>query len=400
MQQQELIGLLKKQMSDQLSPADRTALMAFITLQENKTAVTKALETMMMGHSGDKAFDDERFRPLLRQILDADHASLEEDLPFIPNNAVSRSFSGYRWFRYAAAVLLIFGIGAAVFMYTKPAPLDISKQQPAPVKQAPVAPGTNKAMLTLSNGQQVELTEGNGTVNDAGVNIKKINGALIYGSANSASIAVAYNTMTTPRGGQYQLTLPDGTKVWLNAASSLRYPTMFTGKERKVTVTGEAYFEVAKNAGMPFTVVSGNQEITVLGTHFNNNAYEDEASMKTTLLEGSVKVKHGASVVTIVPGQQSIIQEGVGDILVSETDIQQAVAWKNGFFSFSNADIKTIMRQLSRWYNVDVIYESNVPKVEFSGEIGRSLTLDELLGILKDTRIHYRIEGRKLVIMP
>ena len=397
MQQHELIGLLKKQMTDELSSVEGAALMAFVAREENKSAVTKAFETMMMRHSAAADFDEARFRPLLRQILEADQAGFEQELPSLSNYAKLRSFFAYRWFRYAAAALIIFGISTAVFMFAKPASRDISvREQQASIKQKSFAPGSNKAMLTLSNGQQVELTEGNGTVNDAGVSIKKINGALIYGSTN----IIAYNTMTTPKGGQYQLTLPDGTKVWLNAASSLRYPTLFTGKERKVTVTGEAYFEVAKDASMPFTVTSGNQEITVLGTHFNINAYDDEGPMKTTLLEGSVKVKHGASVVTILPGQQSIVEEGTGHIQVKETDIQQAVAWKNGFFSFSNADIKTIMRQLSRWYNVEVIYESNAPNVEFSGEIGRSLTLDELLGILKDTRIHYRIEGRKLVIMP
>jgi transmembrane sensor len=222
-------------------------------------------------------------------------------------------------------------------------------------------------------------------------------------SPSGGDLEGAFNTMSTPRGGQYQLTLSDGTKVWLNAASSLRYPATFTGKDRQVELNGEAYFEVAHNAAMPFKVnVAGKEEVEVLGTHFNINSYSDEPAVKTTLLEGSVKVTPAINttistqLATILkPGEQAQMQAGGKINRQTNVDIGKVMAWKNNIFNFNN---ENIMRQLSRWYNVDIRFEGTIPGIKFSGEIGRNLSLKQVLSILDETRIKYRIEGKTLVI--
>jgi ferric-dicitrate binding protein FerR (iron transport regulator) len=197
------------------------------------------------------------------------------------------------------------------------------------------------------------------------------------------------------------MTLPDGTMVWLNAFSSLHYPTRFTGATRTIEVTGEAYFEVAADAARPFIVKTGKEQVTVLGTHFNINAYEDEPAVRTTLLEGAVKVSNGVGEVALRPGQQAAVREHAAGISVASVNAEDAVAWKNGFFHFDNADIQTVMRQISRWYNVEVRYDGVAPTTEgdFKGEIGRDLTLAQVLKVLEQTRVHFRIEeDRRIVI--
>jgi ferric-dicitrate binding protein FerR (iron transport regulator) len=193
--------------------------------------------------------------------------------------------------------------------------------------------------------------------------------------------------MTSPRGGQYKLILPDGTKVWLNAASSITYPTIFAEDRRVVSITGEVYFEVTKNARKPFTVRTYSDEITVLGTSFNVNSYTDEAMVKTSLLEGSVRINKQV----LKPGEAYINGK------IMSTSLEQDLAWKNGFFSFNKADLPTVMRQLSRWYNVDVKYEGVIPKRAYSGEIERSLTLRQVLEVLSQTRIKYKIEQGNVI---
>jgi transmembrane sensor len=307
------------------------------------------------------------------------------------------------WFRYAAAVLLLLASGGA-YMYITHRP---SKEIAGTiVREKPdIAPGGNKAVLTLGNGQRIILDsarqgslaiEGNARVS------KTDSGKLAYQSMDHIpGTAVFYNTLSTPRGGQYQLTLPDGTHVWLNSASSITYPTAFTGGIRKVTITGEAYLEVARNVRQPFIAEVRNMAIQVLGTSFNINAYSDESAIKTTLLEGKVQVKQGGRAVTLLPGQQAQVQSGKDKInVLPGVDVGQAVAWKNGLFAFTNADVPAVMRQLARWYNVDVIYEGAIPKRSFNGEIGKSLTLSLVLDVLAHSRIHYTIEGNQLIIRP
>jgi len=315
-----------------------------------------------------------------------------------------------RWWAAAAVVIGLLAT-SAYYLFNKPAK---SQSPDGTTASVDVLPGKEGAMLTLSDGRQVLLDSlGNGLIAVQGTaEVKLQDGQLVYNkNGNAGEAAIAFNTMSTPRGRQFQLLLPDGTKVWLNAASSLTYPTAFTGHERKVEITGEAYFEVAKNARMPFKVkINDHTEVEVLGTHFNVNAYGDEEAIKTTLLEGKVKVIATQSGIPnpkfeiLHPGQQATISTKSNQstqIRVQTADVNEAVAWKNGAFSFTNADLPAVMRQLARWYNIEVEYKGDIPSGTFSGEIGRSLTLDQVLKGLTRTRINYRIEKEnKLLILP
>jgi hypothetical protein len=278
----------------------------------------------------------------------------------------------------------------------------------APVKND-IAPGKQGAILTLADGRTVVLDSlGNGVVaSQGGTKVVLNNGRLAYNTEGAATAEPAYNTMTTPKGRQFQVTLPDGTKVWLNAASSLRYPTAFTGKERTVDVTGEAYFEVApmlSGSGdrMPFIVkINDATQVQVLGTHFNINAYKDEATINTTLLEGSVRIVNGGEKAILRPGQQAQTGLSTRIKIVADANVEKVMAWKNGVFDFQDATLEEVMRQLQRWYDIDVVYEKGIPKLEFIGKMGRDLSLAEVLGGLQLSKVHFRLEeGRRLVVLP
>lgn len=306
------------------------------------------------------------------------------------------------WSRISVAASIILCIGLAFLIYKSHNRPYFNQQ----IAAAQIHPGRNKAILTLGDGSKIALNDArNGTLARQGnTKIDKLsNGKLIYhrNDKRGAETTLLYNTMTTPRGGQYQVTLPDGTQVWLNAESSITYPTFFDGKKRDVTITGEAYFEVAKNKKMPFYVHSGDQTVRVLGTHFNINSYGDEDGIKTTLLEGSVKVfltNQELPGTVIKPGEQAHLRNG--GFNVSTVDTDEVVAWKNGITSFNNADIKSVMRQLSRWYDVEVKYEPNLPERAFSGEISRTANLSEVFKILKMSNINFKVEGRTIIVSP
>jgi transmembrane sensor len=310
-----------------------------------------------------------------------------------------------RWAAAASVAALL--LTAAAYLFTN----NETPQQPT-IVQTPgqpqtindVLPGGDKARLVLANGKVIILDslQDGAISNDAGLAIRKEKGQVIYDASRvQTGNKIAHNTIITPRGGQYQVVLPDGSKVWLNAASSLRFPTAFIDKERKVEITGEAYFEVAKNKSKPFIVdVNGRSSVEVLGTHFNIMAYDDEKDIRTTLLEGKVKI--GTTV--LQPGQQAVI---ANDIKVHDNiNIDAVMAWKNGLFSFSSTDIQTIMRQISRWYNVDISYEGNIGARFFTGEISRNMNVSPVLKILETAGVHFRLEGGpkpgdiKLVVLP
>ena len=271
-------------------------------------------------------------------------------------------------------------------------------------------PAINRATITLANGQKVYLDSAeNGILATQGnINVKKLeDGQIVYNVESSlVNSELVYNTLTNPKGSKViDITLNDGTKVWLNAGSSLTYPVAFVGNERKVTMSGEAYFEVAtlrlrSGQKMPFKVkINESAEVEVLGTHFNINAYSDEASINTTLLEGSVRVTANKKNQLLKPGQQ--VQVNVNAIkLITDADVAQAVAWKEGLFSFRNADLATVVRQIARWYDVDVEYHGEIKPKKFGGEIQRDLNLSEVLEGLKETGIHFRVEGKKLIVLP
>jgi ferric-dicitrate binding protein FerR (iron transport regulator) len=338
----------------------------------------------------------------------------EQDLPAekkIPEKTIpSRSIIPI-WARWAAAAVLIL-LGGSIWFLTRNTPVQPPLVTNPAARENDALPGGNKAILTLAGGQQILLDsaqQGNLTVQGNAQVSKTNNGKLVYQSAGSSpNTAIVYNTLTIPRGGQYQLTLPDGTQVWLNAASSITYPTAFTGKERKVTITGEAYFEVAKNANKPFLVEENNLTIKVLGTRFDVSGYDNEPVRKTVLVEGSVSILYKGTSTYLEPGMQAQVNRRAATdnrtpaLTVAPANIEQTLAWKNGFFAFTNADLPTVMRQIARWYDVDVTYEGSIPKdaFEFNGKIGRTLTLDQVLKLLTKTRVHYTIEGRQLTIRP
>jgi ferric-dicitrate binding protein FerR (iron transport regulator) len=207
-----------------------------------------------------------------------------------------------------------------------------------------------------------------------------------------------YNTITTPRGGQYQVTLPDGTKVWLNAESSLRFPTAFTEKERAVELTGEAYFEVATNKNKPFLIKTGQSNTRVLGTSFNIMAYNDEGPVKTTLLEGAVKIAEGGRSALLQPGEQGIFNSG--SITTKTVNIRAVIAWKDGYYFFDRTPVQSVMRQIARWYNVDIVYKGAMPKDEIVGRIPRSAYVSDVLHIMELIGIHFKIEGRTIIVTP
>ena len=271
-----------------------------------------------------------------------------------------------------------------------------------------IAPGGNKAVLTLANGTRVILDDAkNGSITqNASVKVNKTgNGILVYHfnktvSGNDVLASSEMNTITTPRGGQYQIELEDGTRIWLNAASSIKFPQAFTGKTRQVELSGEAYFEVAKNKTKPFIVKANGTQIQVFGTHFNINAYTDNSSIATTLLEGSVSMTYAATTIMLKPGQQGVTNQNGLPLKANFVDTEEIMAWKNGLFIFHDQTIANIMKQVSRWYDVDIEYKDGVQNKEFGGTISKYKNITELLNNLQLTQtIHYKLEGRRVIIM-
>ncbi len=305
------------------------------------------------------------------------------------------------FFQAAAAVIIL--IAGVSILKLQPVS-NAKKTSTAKIvyKNDVAAPANNKAVLTLANGRTIDIdSTGNGEFAQQGnIHIvKQADGMIAYKGNNEEKIV--YNTLTVPKGSKpFKLKLADGTDVWLNVASSITYPTVFTGKERKVVVTGEAYFEVTHNAAMPFIVKQANKnlEVRVLGTHFNVNTYDDESSMNVTLLEGSVNVTGNQSNILLSPGQQARVNDK-GIKKINNANVEEVMAWKNGTFHFDGADIQIIMRQIEKWYNVDVVYKDNI-KYSFVANISRDVNVSQLLNILQLTDlVHFKIEGNKITVM-
>lgn len=307
-----------------------------------------------------------------------------------------------RWWRYAAAaaVAVLLGGGGYYMSIYKARPVAV--QTEAARFKNDVQPGGNKAILTLANGSKLVLdSAGSGQIaQQGGVGVQQLgSGQLAYRVPAAKPTAVLYNTLQTPRGGMYQLRLPDGSRVWLNAESSIKYPVFFTGKEREVELSGEAYFEVIKNVSKPFIVKTGNQTVEVLGTGFDINAYTDEAAVKTTVVEGSVRVS-GDSAVVLRAGEQARLVTGGGLSIDRHPDLDQVMAWKNGLFRFNDVSIGTIMRNAARWYDVDVVYKTD-NKLGFVATISRDVPISKLLKLLELTdRVHFQIDGKKITVLP
>lgn len=304
----------------------------------------------------------------------------------------------YRWMA-AAALTGLLGICAFLLNYHKPKP-----QAPLAAVNRVLTPGGNKATLTLDDGRRIVLDgAANGTIAKQGAIaiVKLDNGKIACQGTGDIGGAIYYNTLETPRGGEYQITLPDGTKVWLNSASSIKYPNAFAGKDRRVEITGEAYFDVEEDKSKPFIVSSRGMQTQVLGTEFDLMAYADEEAIKATLVKGSVSVMAEGQARRIRPGQQAIAVNSGHSIRVEQADISRTIAWKNGEFDFEGADIPTIMRQVARWYDVEVLYKGDISGIRLSGVVSRRERADQLLLALERTKeVEFKVEGKRITVMP
>ncbi|WP_212006047.1 FecR family protein [Chitinophaga sp. HK235] len=306
-----------------------------------------------------------------------------------PARVVPLSSWKKRLYIAAGIALLIAGAGYASW--------HVAQQQRQPATAAIIHAGGNKAILQLADGTTLELDS---TTQARPSHVLNITAGLLQYNPQPYQGATVYNTLSTPRGGQYQLLLQDGSRVWLNAASSIRFPVAFNGNDRTVEITGEAYFEVAPDARKPFIVKAGTTQINVLGTHFNVSAYPEEDNIRTTLTAGKVVVSNGSTTQQLTPGQQSVCTHGSHTISIRMVDLDQETAWKDGRFIF-NGNIRDIMHQLERWYDVSVEYEGNISDQAFIGDISRNENLSEVLKILEFTgKIHFRTINRKIIVTP
>jgi len=376
------LELLEKYLSGNASPEERAKVEQWYASFEEKKAA--------MGEGDDlNAIREKMYRKI------ADELNLQE--PVIP-------FYRKLNFRLTAAAILILLIGSYFIFSTQQKTHTISSATAKTLLKNDITPpASNKAILILADGKTIELdSSANGTLAVQGkINIVKQNDGLIAYTGKPGD-KISYNTLTVPRGSKpMKLLLADGSEVWLNVASSVTYPTAFVGGERRVEVTGEVYFEVAKNKEMPFIVKKLNDdvEVKVLGTHFNVNTYEDEQDIKITLLEGAVNVSKGNTGALLKPGEQARVSMADKISIMSNEDIEEVMAWKNGRFYFDGADIKTIMRQVEKWYNVDIAYEATIP-YSFVAKISRNVNVSDLFKILELTDlVHFRIEGNKITVM-
>lgn len=394
---ERLRQLFHDYLNNNLSEENRLELMKMIDGSDldsiSQEMIAEELNNYNTSTTGNSEIDSNRANELFAQIL-----SKRDREPAILHYKTRTT-----WVRWAAAAAIIFAIAGIGYQYLPKRSINnrtIAKtDNPYPYD---IPPGKKNATLTLSDGTRINLdSTANGRLAKEGAtSITKQNDQLSYNYAGGLT-DVQFNNIATARGNQYMVVLPDGTKVWLNASSSITFPTAFTEHERRVKVSGEAYFEVAKKTNMPFIVsFAGDGEIEVLGTHFNVNTYNDDAILKTTLLEGSVRISKNKETGILRPGQQAQMKDNA-HMKIAEADIDEVMAWKNGFFSFTDANTQAIMLQLSRWYDIDINYEGQTGKQLFTGEIDRSLSLISVLKILEKTKVHFRLEeNRKLVILP
>ncbi|WPU96907.1 FecR family protein [Mucilaginibacter sabulilitoris] len=310
--------------------------------------------------------------------------------------------------KYAAAASVLIFLCVGIYISNRSSGSRNPSEKKSTVFKNDIRPGSNKAVLTLADGSHIVLDNAKKGVltRQGGTAVtKSANGLIVYNfnkTVTQPQAANHLNTITIPRGGKYQIVLPDGTNVWLNSSSTLTFPTSFAGAERDVQLTGEAYFEVAKKKRMPFKVMlNNNTEVKVLGTHFNIMAYDDEPEVRTTLLEGSVKLTNKQGNVLLAPGQQGVIErKDNAAFRVRDVNTAQDIAWKNGSFMFVNDDIRSIMKRVSRWYNVDIEYTSNITDRTFTGTISQFENITEVLKLLQLTgAVHFKIEERRILVM-
>lgn len=416
MQNRRLDDLFFRYCEKKITEDEREELMVMLLSDDNREQISGLIDQFIRSDGRQHTLSDETADDILSSIFSATGRSTRQELGVNEPGSGSdteqepgaNSASRPMWIiKLAAASVVLFLIygGYRWISRAKPQPQVAVMQS---VYGDDVPAGGNKASLTLANGQTYDLntiTEGNLSV-QPGTTIDKSKGEVIYGNNAANGGAVAYNVLRTPLGGQYKIVLPDGSRAWLNAGSSLKYPTAFTGNKRNVEMTGEIYFEIEPDKARPFLVrvaarnaKGKDMEITVLGTHFNISSYGDEPTMQTTLLEGSVRVKKDEVTKVLSPGQQARVTTGEAhDIAVKTVDTESVVAWKEGRFEF-NGNIREIMRQISRWYDLDVKYEGNVERKSFAGTISRKNNVSEVLKMLEMTGgIQFRVDDRKIIV--
>lgn len=399
---ERIIELVIARLKGELSSEDRAVLDAWVNEHpENWSLVEEFLDETKLKdgiaetyQAGEKIWADVEERLLLRKKIPAMTTSRNGRV------AVMR-----RWYGIAASIIIILGIGLYLYMSDAGKPDAVPPDASATIQ----APAMNRAVITLADGSRVFLdSAANGALAQQGnISLVKLaNGQIAYRSADGAITKdLQYNTLTNPNGSRIvNMTLSDGTKVWLNAGSSLKYPVMFMGDERKVEVAGEAYFEVAHNQHQPF-IVSRKDAMTVrvLGTKFNVNTYDDEPDLRVTLMEGSVKVNAGigkAAAAVLRPGEQAVIDKERKLTTRAHVDLDEVMAWREGYFKFNNSDLRTVLRQIGRWYNVAVEFEQQVPQKQFVGTIPKRLDLKTVLKIIEENNIHYEFTNNTIVIKP
>ncbi|MCE6989716.1 FecR family protein [Dyadobacter sp. CY323] len=367
-------------------------LMAFIRSSKDDAVLEKFLKNGWLSPDSEHSiFAAGTSRTMLDSILDSSRR---------PEKVTTKVFQ-LGWLRYASAAAIILLVGIGIWWKSRSDPSEIAHSEQS--KTEDIKPGGTRALLTLSDGSAIELDRvGSGFLARQGAAeiSKSKDGVLVYDAKSGTETSkININTLATPKGGQYEMVLPDGSKVWLNASSSIRFPSVFPASERKVEITGEAYFEVAKDKSKPFKVKFNRSEVQVLGTSFNIMAYPEEGPSRTTLVEGSVFIKNVDQNKRLVPGQQAAVLS-TGQIKTQYIALDGALAWKNGMFYFKDASIEEVMRQISRWYDVEIEYSGKIPLRQFTGKISRNVNLSEVSGMLRYAGVHCRIQGTKMIIDP
>lgn len=390
LQENEFNELIARYISGEITSSEKLTLLEMLEKQDNFDSLD-----LIMSDNLAKAKNDFATEEQTQKFLNTLNAKIvTKTIQLEPKE--TKTFRLKNWL-VAASLVIAVGIGGTYVINNEQ---DQREKIAGVEEEGPkeIVAAISGAILTLADGSQIVLDSlGNGQIaQQYNTTISNQDGKLIYNSQKGAT--TVYNTMSTPKAQKYNLQLADGTKVWLNASSSIKFPTAFSGKTREVSITGEVYFEVSSNKSKPFIVDVDGMKVEVLGTHFNVNAYDDEEVIRTTLLEGSVIITQNMKSKKLDPGQQAVVNI-VGDIsLEKNVNLSQVMSWKNGLFYFENSSLQEVMRQISRWYDVEVIYVNGIPRRNFEGEIQRNLKLSEVLRILELNKVKFKVEGRTVLI--
>ncbi|HEY9260047.1 FecR family protein [Chitinophaga sp.] len=403
MSNEELKVLLEKYLGDRITPEELQRLQALVKETDNEPVLGEMIAGILAEDRYREASGvdlQQAFQQVMEEAGQREAMANMHDATDTATATTSPHIHILYKLAAAAVLLILLGTGFSWWYRATPRVAVIARNT-----VQPIIPGGNKAVLTLADGSTIVLDSArDGALGHQGSTriIKLDSGRLAYtASNNDVNAAPQYNTISTPRGGQYQVVLPDGSQVWLNAASSLRFPVAFTGKDRSVTLTGEAYFEVAQQADKPFIVRARGMQVNVLGTHFNVMAYSDERRVKTTLVEGAVSVSQGNATSLMKPGQQASIDDNGNSFTISRPDLEDVMAWKEGEFRFRKTDISMIMRQIARWYDVDIAYKGDLSGIQLYGSMTRKENVAQLLELLEQTgMVHFSTSGNKITVMP